>query len=293
MHRLQQYLSLIKFSHTIFAMPFAIIGFALGVKDRLGQGETIGWSWSLPTAFGVVACMVFARSAAMAFNRYLDRDIDALNPRTAMREIPAGVIKPKNALWFVLINAGLFCLSTLLLNRICFYLSPIALAVVLGYSYTKRFTAFCHLVLGIGLSLSVIGAYLAVTGVFDPLPLMLSLVVLTWVAGFDVLYAMQDESFDKIHRLHSMPAWLGGARALQVSSALHFLTISALFFAGIWADWGYWYWIGTLVFSALLIYQHALVSPSDLSRVNLAFMTANGVGSVVFSIFVLLEFFLH
>ncbi len=293
MVRLKQYLSLIKFSHTIFAMPFAIIGFAMGLKDRVEQGEFIDWSWTLQTAFGVLACMIFARSAAMAFNRYLDRDIDALNPRTATREIPAGVIKPKNALWFVLINAGLFCLTTLLLNRICFYLSPIALVVVLGYSYTKRFTALCHLVLGIGLSLSVIGAYLAVTGVFHASPLVLSFVVLTWVAGFDVLYAMQDESFDRSHRLHSLPAWLGGDRALRVSSVLHFLTISALFFAGIWADWGYWYWIGTMVFSGLLVYQHALVSSTDLSRVNLAFMTANGIGSVVFSVFVLLEFLLH
>lgn len=290
MARIKNYLQLIKFSHTIFAMPFAVIGFALGIKDRMDEGDVFSWSGSVQIGLGVVACMVFARSAAMAFNRYLDRDIDARNPRTAMREIPAGIIKPENAWRFVLINAGLFCLTTLLLNRLCFYLSPIALLVVLGYSYTKRFTAFCHVVLGIGLSLSVIGAYLAVTGVFQLLPLILSVSVLTWVAGFDVLYAMQDESFDRENKLHSMPAWLGGKRALRISSILHFLTISALFFAGIWADWGVWYWIGTVLFSGLLIYQHALVSPSDLSRVNIAFMTVNGIGSVLFSVFVLLEF---
>jgi len=237
--------------------------------------------------------MVFARSAAMAFNRYLDRNIDALNPRTASREIPAGVIQPSRAWQFVLINSILFMFSAWMINRLCFYLSPLALLVILGYSYTKRFTALCHAVLGVGLSLSVIGAYLAVTGSFQLLPLAFSFAVFTWVSGFDILYALQDESFDREHRLHSIPAWLGTRRSMWVSSALHFLTISALFFAGIWADFGYMYWIGALLFSGLLIYQHALVSPTDLSRIDLAFMTSNGLASVVFSIFVILELYFY
>jgi 4-hydroxybenzoate polyprenyltransferase len=286
---MKKYLSLIKFSHTIFAMPFACVGFGLGVTDQWGSFQDVdlsGWIWK---GLGVIACMVFARSAAMAFNRYLDRNIDAMNPRTSMREIPAGLISPKRALAFTLINSILFVAAAGLINPLCFLLSPVALLVVLGYSYTKRFTALCHLILGIGLSLSVIGAYLAVTGSFSLLPLIFSFVVLTWVSGFDILYAMQDESFDRAQSLHSVPAWIGGRRALLISSALHFLTIAALFLAGIWGDLGLWYWTGVLIFTGLLIYQHALVSADDLSRIDLAFMTTNGIGSVVFALFFLAE----
>jgi 4-hydroxybenzoate polyprenyltransferase len=286
---LKRYLSLIKFSHTIFAMPFAMVGFGLGIIDQAARSSSLPMSQWIWKGFGVLGCMVFARSAAMAFNRYLDRKIDAMNPRTAMREIPAGIISPQKALWFTVLNAGLFVCGAFWINMLCFYLSPLALLIVLGYSYTKRFTALCHLILGLGLSLSVTGAYLAVTGEFGLLPILFSAAVLTWVSGFDIIYAMQDESFDRSHRLHSIPAWLGGKRALQVSSVLHVITIAFLFFAGIWSDYGFWYWAGTLVFSGLLIYQHALVTAEDLSRVNLAFMTTNGVGSVVFSVFVMLE----
>ena len=289
---LQRYLQLIKFSHTIFAMPFALIGFSLGVQYRIDSGSG-GFDNGIVTLLWVILCMVFARSAAMAFNRYLDRSIDSLNPRTATREIPAGVIAPQRARGFVILNAGLFMLTAYLINPLCFYLSPVALLVILGYSYTKRFTALCHLILGVGLSLSVIGAYLAVTGVFQLLPLIFSIAVLTWVAGFDILYALQDESFDREHHLHSMPVWLGTRRSMWISSGLHVLTIAALFFAGIWADFGFLYWIGTLLFSGLLIYQHALVTATDLSRINLAFMTTNGLGSVLFSVFVILELILH
>ena len=286
---MKKYLSLIKFSHTIFAMPFACVGFGLGITDQWGSFQDVDlsdWIWK---GLGVVACMVFARSAAMAFNRYLDRNIDAMNPRTSMREIPAGLISPKRALTFTLINSILFVAAAGLINPLCFLLSPVALLVVLGYSYTKRFTALCHLILGIGLSLSVIGAYLAVTGSFSLMPLLFSFVVLTWVSGFDILYAMQDESFDRTQALHSVPAWIGGRRALLVSSALHFLTIAALFLAGIWGDLGLWYWMGVLIFTSLLFYQHALVSADYLSRIDLAFMTTNGIGSVVFALFFLAE----
>ncbi|MEO1437101.1 MAG: UbiA-like polyprenyltransferase, partial [Bacteroidota bacterium] len=187
---MQKYLSLIKFSHTIFALPFALIGFFIAYAET-GSG----FSWMIFLL--VLGCMVFARSAAMAFNRYLDRDIDAQNPRTAGREIPSGQLKASNVLLFVLINSLLFVVCTFFINPLCFYLSPIALLVILGYSYTKRFTWLCHFVLGLGLALAPIGAYLAVTGEFDWLPLLYSVVVLSWVSGFDIIYALQDEGFDK------------------------------------------------------------------------------------------------
>ena len=234
--------------------------------------------------------MVFARSAAMAFNRYIDRDIDTANPRTSeIREIPNGSIKANSALIFVIISSLLFIGTTYFINDICFYLSPIALLVVLGYSYTKRFTSLCHLVLGLGLSLSPIGAYLAVTGEFDVIPILFSLVVLFWVSGFDIIYSLQDEEFDKEQKLHSIPVLLGKKNALILSKLLHFLTFSALSIAGSLGNFGLYYWIGFLIFSALLIYQHTLVKKDDLSKVNLAFFTTNGIASVIFGIFVILE----
>ena len=235
--------------------------------------------------------MVFARSAAMAFNRYIDRDIDTVNPRTSeIREIPNGSIKANSALVFVIISSLLFIVTTYFINDICFYLSPIALLVVLGYSYTKRFTSLCHLVLGLGLSLSPIGAYLAVTGKFDDIiPILFSLVVLFWVSGFDIIYSLQDEEFDKEQKLHSIPVLLGKKNALILSKLLHFLAIIILSQIGNYEDFGKFYWIGFSVFSALLIYQHTLVKKDDLSKVNLSFFTTNGIASVVFGIFVILD----
>ena len=238
--------------------------------------------------------MIFARSAAMAFNRYIDRDIDKANERTAtVREIPNGTIKPKSALLFVIVNCVLFIATTYFINPLCFYLSPIALLVVLGYSLTKRFTALCHLVLGIGLSLAPIGAYLAVTGKFDWLPLFFSFAVLFWVSGFDIIYALQDEEFDKQQKLHSIPVLLGTKNALMLSNFLHVLTASFILFAGYYGELSLIYWIGSGIFISLLFYQHILVKPNDLSKVNLAFFTTNGIASVVFSIFVLLDLFIN
>ncbi|MGQ0827636.1 MAG: UbiA-like polyprenyltransferase, partial [Bacteroidota bacterium] len=191
-----KYLSLIKFSHTIFALPFAVIGYFLAIHFT----EAV---FNLRLFILVILCMVFARSAAMAFNRFVDREFDQLNERTAIREIPAGIIKPGNALLFVIANCILFIVTTYFINRLCFYLSPIALAVILGYSLTKRFTALCHLILGIGLALAPIGAYLAVAGKFDWLPLFFSFAVLFWVSGFDIIYALQDEEFDRSKNLKS------------------------------------------------------------------------------------------
>jgi 4-hydroxybenzoate polyprenyltransferase len=241
----------------------------------------------------VIGCMVFARSAAMAFNRYLDRSFDAKNPRTAIREIPAGIIKAKSALLFTIVNCLLFIVCTFFINRLCFYLSPIALLVVLGYSYTKRFTPLCHLVLGLGLSLAPIGAYLAVTGKFSLLPILFSLAVIFWVSGFDIIYALQDEEFDKSQKLYSIPSWLGKAKALRVSELLHILSAACVAIAGIYGGFGWLYWIGVAVFIGMLIYQHSIVKPTDLRKVNLAFMTANGIASVVFAIFVIADLFIN
>ena len=224
--KFKNYLSLVKFSHTIFAMPFALIGFFLGLNYSSGLftgqsnlNKTIGWGSDITNFILwriilikfvlVILCMIFARSAAMAFNRYLDAQYDAKNPRTAIREIPAGIIKPGNALSFIIVNCVLFIVCTFFINSLCFYLSPVALFVVLFYSYTKRFTAFCHLVLGVGLSLAPIGAYIAVTGVFALLPILFSFTVLFWVSGFDIIYALQDEEFDKANNLKSIPSVLG------------------------------------------------------------------------------------
>ena len=287
--RVVKYFSLIKFSHTIFAMPFAFIGFFLGVQSSAIELTN---PILIPKLIGVIACMVFARSAAMAFNRFLDRSFDARNPRTAIREIPAGKVSPGNALVFTILNALLFVASAWFINWICFILSPVALAVVLGYSYTKRFTALCHLILGIGLSLAPIGAYLAVTGSFDVLPLLFSAAVICWVSGFDIIYALQDEEFDRSNQLHSIPAWLGKANALRVSRVLHVISFLTIVAACWYGNFGWSYALGAFIYGGMLVYQQRLVSPEDLSRVNLAFMTANGIASVFFAIFVLADLFI-
>ena len=241
----------------------------------------------------VVLCMVFARNAAMGFNRYLDRDIDAKNARTEGREIPAGSISAKNALWFVILNSLAFVAVTAAINPLCFFLSPVALLVILGYSFTKRFTALCHLVLGLGLALAPVGAYLAVTGKFALAPVLLGITVLTWVSGFDIIYALQDEEFDKENRLNSIPVMLGKRNALWVSVLLHVVTAGAIAGFALVSEGGWALWTGAGAFAALLVYQHLLVKPNDLSRVNLAFFTTNGVASVVFAAFVIADIFLR
>jgi 4-hydroxybenzoate polyprenyltransferase len=282
---MKNYLSLVKFSHTIFAMPFALIGFFIAVQLTPSNFE-----WHLLVK--VVLCMVFARNAAMAFNRYIDRRIDERNPRTAIREIPAGIIHANAALWFVILNSVAFVITTYFINPLCWALSPVALAVVLGYSITKRFTAFCHLILGLGLSLAPIGAYLAVVGRFDVLPLLFSFAVLFWVGGFDIIYALQDEEFDRENNLFSIPVWLGKTKALNLSNVLHAFTAGLLFWAGSMGGFHWLYWIGYSIFLVLLIYQHTIVKPHDLSRVNLAFFTTNGVASVTFASFVIADLFI-
>src|SRR5690606_1298784 len=283
---------------------FAIIGFFLAVT-------TTEYGFSLKLFGLMLLCMVTARNAAMAFNRYLDRDIDALNPRTAVRDIPAGRISPKNALAFTIVNCVIFVLATYYINTLCFWLSPIALFVVLFYSYMKRISPLCHLVLGLGLGLAPVGAYLVVTGAFDIVPIFYGLAVLTWVSGFDIIYGLQDEEFDREHGLKSIPAhmvvalravelrrravWssfparLGGARALRVSEFLHLLSFIFVLLPAFVVSVGWIYYIGVTFYAGLLVYQHSIVSATALSRVDRAFMTTNGVASVVFMCFYLLD----
>ncbi|MEZ2337762.1 UbiA-like polyprenyltransferase [Mucilaginibacter sp. RCC_168] len=279
---MKKYLSLVTFAHTIFAMPFAFIGFFLAVTTTQHQ-----FDWR--KLILMVLCMIFARNSAMAFNRYLDRDIDAQNPRTKQRDIPAGRISASAALTFTLVNCALFIAATWFINPLCFYLSPVALFVVMGYSATKRFTALCHLVLGLGLSLAPIGAYLVVTGAFALTPLFFSLSVLCWVSGFDIIYALQDEDFDRNLKLHSIPAYLGKVNALRLSTFLHVLSATFIIMPVFFTHVGFLYYIGIAFFCAMLIYQHLLVKPNDLSRVNFAFMTTNGIASVVFAALFLLD----
>ena len=292
-------------------MPFALIGFFLAtrydvplslllknpfefhVNGQVIYGLNPPLKFYLKTLLLIILCMVFARSAAMAFNRYLDRKFDAKNPRTAVREIPAGILKANNVLWFTIASCLLFIACCFFINRLCFYLSPVALAIVLGYSYTKRFTPLCHLILGLGLSLAPIGAYLAVTGNFSLLPIIFSLAVLFWVSGFDIIYALQDEQFDKENKLYSMPAWLGKSKALRVSELLHLLSAAAILYAGYYGHFGWLYRIGATIFIGMLIYQHSIVKPGNLKKVNVTFMTANGIASVVFAIFVIADLFIN
>ncbi len=279
------YLSLVKFSHTIFAMPFALIGFFLAI-----QLDVIEMNWFLLLL--VVLCMVFARNAAMAFNRYADKEIDLKNPRTALREIPAGIIKPRSALQFTILNAILFMGTTYFINLLTFKLSPVALFIILGYSLTKKFTVLCHFILGLGLSLAPIGAYISVTGHFDLIPLIYSLVVLTWVSGFDIIYALQDVDFDRSENLRSIPALSGRKQALMVSVILHFFCGILVLIPGLLMNSGLLYWMGVVIFNGLLIYQHFLIKPDDLNRVNLAFFSTNGIAGLMFATFTILSLYI-
>jgi 4-hydroxybenzoate polyprenyltransferase len=288
---MKKYFSLVKFSHTVFALPFALIGFFLNF--HLGTIPTnVDSMWILQKFALVIVCMVTARNSAMGFNRYLDRKIDADNPRTIIREIPSGQITAQNALVFVIFNSLIFITSTYFINTLCFYLSPVALLVILGYSFTKRFTALCHIVLGIGLGLAPVGAFLTISGKFELLPVIFGIAVACWTGGFDIIYALQDEKFDREHQLHSIPAALGTVKALLVSRSLHFCTIILLGLAYWEGNFSYLFLGGYLIFIGLILYQHSLVKPNDLSKVDLAFFTTNGIASVTFSIFVIADIFL-
>lgn len=284
--KVKSYFSLVKFSHTVFAMPFALIGFSLAVSTEEHH-------FSLKLFILIILCMIFARNAAMGFNRLADKKFDSLNPRTASREIPSGIIETRSAAVFVIINVVFFIVTTYFINPLTLILSPVALIIILGYSLTKRITALCHFILGLGLSLAPIGAYISVTGEFKLLPVVYSFIVLTWVSGFDIIYALQDDEFDRSNSLHSIPSKTGRRKALSISIVVHTVTFFMVVLAGLSGSGGIIYWTGAILFSGLLVYQHLIIKHDDISKVNLAFATTNGIASIVFAGFVIFDLFLN
>jgi 4-hydroxybenzoate polyprenyltransferase len=279
--------SFVKLPHTVFALPFALTGVVLASRIVMPTIGEVGW---------VVLAFTAARFAAMAFNRIIDRDVDAINPRTKMREIPSGALPLGQAKLSVMVAGALFIIASWMLNPLCGLLSPVALTWVLFYSYCKRFTRWSHLVLGLGLGIAPVGGFLAVTGAWSEPAWMLPVLaaaVMTWSGGFDILYALQDVAFDRANRLHSLPAALGAPRALSVARVLHVGTVLLLALVGWATAGGLLYAVGVAVVALLLAYEHSLVKPDDLSKLDAAFFTMNGVISITFFTFVLLERVLH
>ncbi len=273
---IQKFASLVKLSHTIFAMPFAMIGFAYGTIYSHS-----GFEWLLLVK--IILCMLFARNTAMAFNRLIDASIDSKNPRTATREIPAGVVSKRSASWFIAINITLFIACTLTINPLTAALSPVALAVIMGYSYCKRFTSLAHLVLGAGLSIAPMGAYIAVTGEFSWIVAALSAAVMLWTAGFDIIYALQDRDFDIAEGLHSIPSRFSVRGALYISRSLHLLSAVALIIFAHALPYNIYIAIATALFIVLMVAQHIVVTPTRTHRIALAFGTINGVASITYA----------
>ena len=281
--KLVRYANMVKLPHTVFALPFALVGVTLASYVAPVTGRAVLW---------VVIAFTAARFAAMGFNRIVDRNIDALNPRTSAREIPAGLVSVASAATAVAIASILFIVAAWQLNPLCLALSPVALGWVLFYSFTKRFTRWCHLVLGIGLSIAPVGGYLAITGSWSEpwwLLVALALAVATWVGGFDILYGLQDVAFDRSQKLHSLPASIGEGRALNFARSLHIVTVSMLALVGVAARAGWLYAAGVAVAACLLLYEHSLVKAGDLSKLDAAFFTMNGVISITFFAFVIAE----
>ncbi|MBR4969771.1 MAG: putative 4-hydroxybenzoate polyprenyltransferase [Alistipes sp.] len=277
---ISKYLSLVKFAHTIFAMPFALMAFAYALWSTDAE-----FSWWLLVQ--VVLCMVFARNVAMGFNRWADRDIDKENPRTAEREIPAGVISPRKAMIFVVVNAILFIATACTINTLTAILSPVALAVIMFYSYCKRFTALAHIVLGLSLAIAPAGAYIAVTGTLSWAVCLLSLLVLTWCGGFDIIYALQDAEFDRERGLHSIPSTFSVATSLYISIALHCASVAALVAFALLLPQSWVLWCGVALFTAILVAEHILVTPKKQRSIGIAFGTLNGLASLTLAAFVI------
>lgn len=270
---------LVRFSHTLFALPFALVGLTWGFASM----GTV----SLRTVLLVLACMVLARNAAMGYNRLLDRKIDALNPRTKGREIPMGAISVRGGAVFVVVNAALFMLATFFLNSLTFYLSPVALLLLLGYSYTKRFTWLCHFWLGLTLALAPLGAYVAATGHFDLDTLLLAIGVLLWVGGFDIVYSLQDAEFDRANHLFSIPVAMGVRGAIWLARIAHLLAVVLFTVAFHLMGIGVWGVGGILLFASVLVWQHTLFSPARLERIDGRFMLTNGINSIILSMVVI------
>ena len=277
---MKRYISLVKFAHTIFAMPFALMAFVYALWSTEAE-----FSWWLLVQ--VILCMVFARNVAMGFNRWADRDIDKENPRTADREIPAGVISPRNAMIFIVVNAVLFVATACTINLLTAILSPVALAVIMFYSYCKRFTALAHIVLGLSLAIAPAGAFIAVTGTLTWPVCMLSLLVLTWCGGFDIIYALQDAEFDRKRGLHSIPSTFSVATSLYISIALHCVSVAALVGFALLLPQSWVLWSGVGLFTAILVAEHVLVTPKKQRSIGIAFGTLNGLASLTLAAFVI------
>ena len=277
---MKRYISLVKFAHTIFAMPFALMAFTYALWSTEAEFK---W-WILVQ---VVLCMVFARNVAMGFNRWADRDIDKDNPRTAEREIPAGKITPRNAMIFIVVNAVLFVATACTINLLTAVLSPVALAVIMFYSYCKRFTALAHIVLGLSLAIAPAGAFIAVTGALTWEVCLLSLLVLTWCGGFDIIYALQDAEFDRQRGLHSIPSTFSVATSLYISIALHCVSVAALVGFALMLPQSWVLWCGVALFSAILVAEHLLVTPTRQRSIGIAFGTLNGLASLTLAAFVI------
>ncbi len=273
--RLAAYSNFVKVAHTVFSLPFAFVGVA---------AASLRHPITVRTILLVIAAFGTARFAAMGFNRIADRRLDAANPRTSSRELPAGRLSLLEAWALVVVSSGLFVLAAALLNPLCFVLSPVALAWVTVYSFSKRFTALSHVWLGLGMAISPVGGYLAVTGAWGTpwwLILLLALAVTCWGGGFDVLYSLQDEAFDREHGLHSATVALGAPRAIALARALHGLAAAAIVAFGLAAGFGGWYFVGAAVALTLLMWEHRLVRPYDYSRLDAAFFLMNGIISAV------------
>ncbi|UCE70860.1 MAG: UbiA family prenyltransferase [Nitrospiraceae bacterium] len=278
--KIADYLRLIKFSHSIFALPFAF-------TSALIAAEGIP---SLHQVFWITVAMLGGRSGAMGMNRIIDRKIDALNPRTKDRELPRGVVKSGEALGFTIFAFALLVLAAYQLNPLCLQLSPLVVLVLVTYSYTKRFTWLCHLVLGIALSLAPIGAWIAVTGTFDGRILILSLAIIFWVAGFDILYGLQDVDFDRQYGIYSIPKVFGIGPSLWIARIFHCITIGLLFTMISIFNLSVFYGTGIVIATSLLLYEHVLVRPDDLSKLNMAFFNMNGYISVTVFVFTLIDY---
>ena len=280
--KIGDYMGLVKFSHTIFAMPFALMAFVFALKSTESE-----FSWIL--LLQIIGCMVFARNVAMGFNRWTDWKIDRDNPRTASREIPAGKISPKSAIIFVIINALLFIAVSSSINLLTAILSPVALAVVMFYSYCKRFTSLAHIVLGLSLGIAPSAAYIATTGTLTFAPCLISLLVLTWCGGFDIIYALQDLDFDRQNGLHSIPVRFGVKGALYISIALHAISIASLILFSLYCPQGWLLWIGVALFCGCIILEHILVTPTHQRSIGIAFGTLNGIASLTLATFTILQ----
>lgn len=277
--RVGVYLEMIKVAHTVFALPFALMGAFLAA----------GGLPSLRTVFYIVLAMVGGRSAAMGFNRLVDADIDAKNPRTRDRAIPRGEVSKPMAAVFIFMSVVLLELSAAKLNPLCLKLSPVLLLLLFSYSYTKRFTWASHIVLGLCLGAAPMGAWIAVTGEFDPRILIVCFAVLFWVSGFDVLYALQDIEFDRQEGLHSIPRFLGIGRSLWVARGFHFVMAALLLVGYDRFELGGWYLAGWGICTAVLLYEHSILRENDLSRLNVAFFNLNGIVSIVLCLFTYLD----